>query len=403
MRLSGKKILLGVTGGIAAYKSVELLRLLQKQGAEVRVAMTPSATKFVGALTFSSLSGCPVYLQDGALEARPFQHIDFPRWADIFIVAPCSANTLGKMALGLADDPVSLCFMTSLGEKWIVPAMNSAMYLSFAVQKNMKRLRSFPDVHFIEAASGTLACGETGVGRFPQPKEILQALLNAPEAGTVKNGKRVLITGGRTEEPIDPVRYISNRSSGKTANAIAEEFQKAGYEVTLIHGPMDELPPSEIQNISIQSANEMHREVLNRLSETDVVIHCAAVADYRPKQIASQKIKDSAGNFSLMLEANPHILRDTVLKKKPGQVIIGFALETENAEKNALEKIKKSGADLIVLNTPVSEGSGFGKDSVSFALVTSEGMLSPLQLRKKTELAKEILSFASQKLGLFHG
>ncbi len=401
MHLSGKKILLGITGGIAAYKSVELLRLLQKQGAEVRVAMTPAATKFVGSLTFASLSGCPVYLQDGVPETRPFSHIDFPRWADLFIVAPCTANTLGKFAGGIADDPVSLCFMTSLGEKWIVPAMNTAMYLSPAVQKNRERLRSFPGVHFVEAASGKLACGESGIGRFPEPEEIVQALLAAADPQTAEpNGKRILITGGRTEEAIDPVRYISNRSSGKTATALARAFRDAGYLVTLVHGPMEAEIPDSIVSVFTRSAREMHTEVLARFPESDAVIHCAAVADYRPKTAAGEKIKDSRSALTLELEANPHILRDTAANKKAGQVVVGFALETETPEKHALEKLKTSGADLIVLNTPVETSGGFGEDSVSFALLAAGENAPPLHFGKKSELAGEIVTFVNRKLGV---
>lgn len=401
MELKGKKILLGVTGGIAAYKSAELLRLLQKQGAEVRVVMTPAATRFVTPLTFASLSKCPVYTQDGTPEARPYQHIDFPRWADLYLVVPCTANTLGKMANGLADDPVSLCFMSCAGEKWIAPAMNTVMFLSPAVQANLKRIREFPKVHVLESPSGTLACGEEGPGRCAEPASIVEALLSAPENDKpiLGSSKSVLITAGRTEEAIDPVRYISNRSSGKTALALALAFKNAGFAVTVVSGPMEAPRVSGIEWISVKSALEMHQEVLSRASQFDVLVHAAAVADYRPKTVSDQKIKDSRSHLTLELEPNPNILRDSVAKKHPGQIIVGFALETADAERHAKEKWQKSGADLLVLNTPVAKDSGFGFDQVSYSLISKEEPVSPPQMGSKESLAQKVVSFVVTSLG----
>lgn len=393
MDLSGKKILLGITGGIAAYKSCYLLRLLQKEGAEVRVVMTPSATKFVAPLTFASLSKCPVYLENGALEARPFQHIDFPRWADLYLVAPCSANSIGKMANGIADDPVSLCFMACAGEKWLAPAMNSTMFSSFALQHNIAKLKE-NGVHILQSPKGELACGESGEGRMAEPEEILEALKEASEILPVKkNGKSILITAGRTEEAIDPVRYISNRSSGKTAIAIAETFYKAGFDVTLIAGPMDTSIPSFAKVIQVKSAIEMHNAVLENAKKYQVLVHCAAVADYRPANAAVEKIKDSRSQLTLELVPNPNILRSTVETKTQDQIIVGFALETAEPEKHAIEKLERSGADLLVLNTPVAKDSGFGKDNVAFALI-EKGVPAPnLQVASKKELAQGILRF----------
>ncbi len=401
MELKGKKILLGVTGGIAAYKSAELLRLLQKQGAEVRVVMTPAATRFVTPLTFASLSKCPVYTQDGTPEARPYQHIDFPRWADLYLVVPCTANTLGKMANGLADDPVSLCFMSCAGEKWIAPAMNTVMFLSPAVQANLKRIREFPKVHVLESPSGMLACGEEGPGRCAEPASIVETLLSAPENDKpiLGSSKSVLITAGRTEEAIDPVRYISNRSSGKTALALALAFKNAGFAVTVVSGPMEAPRVSGIEWISVKSALEMHHEVLSRASQFDALVHAAAVADYRPKTVSDQKIKDSRSHLTLELEPNPNILRDSVAKKHPGQIIVGFALETADAERHAKEKWQKSGADLLVLNTPVAKDSGFGFDQVSYSLISKEEPVSPPQMGSKESLAQKVVSFVLTSLG----
>lgn len=399
MELKGKKILLGVTGGIAAYKSVELMRLLQKHGAEVRVVMTPNATRFITPLTFASLSKCPVYTKDAVPEARPFQHIDFPRWADLYLVVPCTANTLGKMACGIADEPVSLCFMSCTAEKWIAPAMNTAMFLSPAVQANLKRLREFPQVHVLESPSGKLACGEEGPGRCAEPEMIIDALLSESENTSLPSSKKVLITAGRTEEPIDPVRYISNRSSGKTALALALAFKKAGFSVTVIHGPMEASRPSGIEWISVKSALEMHQEVLSRASDYDVLVHAAAVADYRPKVVSEQKIKDSRSHLILELEPNPNILRDSVATKHQGQIIVGFALETADVERHAQEKWEKSGADLLVLNTPVASNSGFGFDQVSYSLISKNKTVAPPQMGSKESLAQEVVSFAISSLG----
>lgn len=400
MNLKGKKILLGVTGGIAAYKSCELLRLLQKAGAEVRVAMTSEATKFVAPLTFAALSKCPVYTENGTPAARPFQHIDFPRWADLLVVAPCSANTIGELASGLANDPVSLCFMACEGEKWLAPAMNSAMFLSHAVVMNLARLKEF-GVHVLEAPAGELACGEAGPGRMAEPEEILKALEGAPEpeGPAAKNGFKVLITAGRTEEAIDPVRYISNRSSGKTAAELARAFLKSGFEVTVVSGPMEAELPAGAEVVKVRSAVEMHDKVVSVAGNFDALIHCAAVADYRPKNPAGEKIKDSRSQLLLELVPNPNILRECVLRRRPGQVIVGFALETANAERHAEEKLERSGADLLVLNTPVAREGGFGKDSVAFSFVERGSSAGEPKLGRKSELAAGVVEFVLLQLG----
>lgn len=398
MILSGKKILLGVTGSIAAYKACELLRLLQKEGADVRVAMSPAATRFVAPLSFASLSRCPVYLQDGAQEARPFQHIDFPRWADLYIVAPASADSIGKFAGGLADDPVSLCFMSSTCEKWIFPAMNSAMYRSFAVQRNLKILRGFSDTHVLAPSDGELACGEKGPGRFMEPAEIVKSLKRYRKVSGKKSNRSVLVTAGRTEEAIDPVRYISNRSSGKTAVALAEAFLDAGFEVLLVHGPMDVEVPFGARDVAVKSAREMYDAVLSRQSSFDAVVHCAAVADYRPKQASDTKIKDSRIQLTLELEPNPNILRDTVKNRKHGQVIVGFALETDDVERHGREKLEKSGADFLVLNTPVLSDGGFGKDAVPFAILEKGKPVPQLEFHLKSELAQNVVERVNGRL-----
>ena len=432
MNLAGKKILLGVSGGIAVYKSCELLRLLQKKGAEVRVCMTDAATEFVAPLTFASLSKCPVYLKNGAVEARPFQHIDFPRWADLYLVVPATANVIGKFACGIADDPVSLCFMSCTCPRVIAPAMNVAMYNSPAVKRNLEILRGFEDTTVLESPAGELACGEVGQGRLMEPTEIVKWLEgaslskgdthepapnlirgNAPiapacpvaqdvpptqDASLPGHGKKVLLTAGRTEEAIDPVRYISNRSSGKTAVALASVFYANGFEVEVVAGPLEAEFPKGVCVTKIRSARDMHAAVLERMKNASVLVHCAAVADYRPKVAATEKIKDSRSQLILELEPNPNILRDSVAQKRSDQVIVGFALETDHFEEHAAEKLEKSGADALLLNAPVAADSGFGRDCVRFALVEKGKPVPPLAMGEKVDLAETILNFCLERL-----
>ena len=447
MELAGKKILLGVSGGIAAYKSCELLRLLQKKGATVRVCMTDAATEFVAPLTFASLSKCPVYLKNGAVEARPFQHIDFPHWADLYLVVPATANVIGKFACGIADDPVSLCFMSCTCPRVVAPAMNVAMYNSPAVKRNLEALRNFEGTTVLESPAGELACGEVGQGRLMEPAEIVEFLegegsplaaaarassatpssgghpRNAPEPPAFPvaqdidptldetlpgHGKKLLLTAGRTEEAIDPVRYISNRSSGKTAVALASVFYANGFEVEVVAGPMEAAFPGGVKVTRVQSAREMHDAVMSRLESADAVVHCAAVADYRPAHAADEKIKDSRSQLVLELVPNPNILRDCTAARASRtadaagdarrQVIVGFALETDHFEEHAAEKLEKSGADALLLNAPVASDSGFGRDSVRFALVEKGKPVPPLAMGEKVDLAETILNFCLERL-----
>ena len=468
MNLTGKKILLGVSGGIAAYKSCELLRLLQKKGAEVRVCMTEAATQFVAPLTFASLSKCPVYLKNGTMEARPFQHIDFPRWADLYLVVPATANVIGKFACGIADDPVSLCFMSCSCPRVIAPAMTVAMYNSPAVKRNLEVLREFENTIVLESPAGELACGEVGQGRLMYPAEIVAYLdenrvilsevegskgvsgegaplasaacassaTPSPRGSTPKTpdasvlrvnealpaqdptlpgfGKKVLITAGRTEEAIDPVRYISNRSSGKTAVAIAATFLANGFDVSVVAGPMEAEFPDGVHITKIRSACDMHKAVLEQMKSADVLVHCAAVADYRPKVAATEKIKDSRSQLILELEPNPNILRDSVAQKRTDQVIVGFALETDHFKEHAAEKLKKSGADALLLNAPVAANSGFGYDEVRYVLIRAavpskcaavpagenfpQTEIPEMKMGSKIDLAQEIVDFTLDKL-----
>jgi len=397
MNLRGKKILLGITGGIAAYKACELLRILQKRGAEVRVSMTPDSAKFVGQTTFAALSGFPVYAKAEDGDSKLFQHIDYPRWADIYIVAPCSATSLARFAGGSGEEPVSLCFLAMQGEKWVVPAMNVVMYNSPAVQRNLQTLKDW-GVNIIEPDCGHLACGEEGKGKLPEPTEIADVL----EFGGKKE-KTLLITIGRTEEAIDPVRYISNRSSGKTGVAIAREFLRNGWRVIAVCGPMEARLPKQCEVTQVQNAESMNHAVLEMRPQADVIAHCAAVADYSPKTEAKQKIKNSKAMEALELKENPNILRNTVENKSADQKIIAFALETENAVENAQRKFEESGVDILVVNMPVSGKGGFGKDFVEFKILsknTSNGeKSSALTYGSKEELTLQLYEQISEQGG----
>jgi len=379
--LHGKKILLAVTGGIAAYKACELLRILQKRGAEVRVVMTAEATKFVGQTTFAALSNFPVYTETAAADSKPFQHIDYPRWADIYIVAPCSATSLARFASGTGEEPVSLCFLAMQGEKWVVPAMNCVMFNSQAVQRNLKTLRSW-GVKIVEPAVGYLACGEEGAGKFPEPEDIADEL----EFYTEKKNKTLLITMGRTQEAIDPVRYISNKSSGKTGVAIAKEFLRNGWRVVAVCGPMEAKLPKQCEKIEVKSAEDMNKAALKMQKQANAIVHCAAVADYQPKQVAAQKVKNSRVMQKLELKETPNILKNTVKNKKAKQIIVSFALETENALKNAQKKFEEGGMDILVVNT----AGNFGMDKVEYGIFSKSGQSEELIHGSKEELASQV-------------
>jgi len=381
VNLHGKKILLGITGGIAAYKACELLRLLQKRGAEVRVVMTAEATKFVGQTTFAALSNFPVYTQTAAADSKPFQHIDYPRWADIYIVAPCSATSLARFASGTGEEPVSLCFLSMQGEKWVVPAMNCVMYNSQAVQRNLETLRSW-GVKIVEPAVGHLACGEQGAGKFPEPEDVADEL----EFSAVNKNKTLLVTMGRTQEAIDPVRYISNKSSGKTGVAIAKEFLRNGWRVVAVCGPMEAKLPKQCERIEAKSAEDMNGAVLKMQKQANVIVHCAAVADYQPKETAEQKVKNSRAMQKLELKETPNILKNTIKNKTAKQKIVSFALETENALKNAQKKFEESSIDVLVVNT----ADNFGNDKVEFGILSKSSQCEKLVHGSKEELASQV-------------
>ena len=387
--LVGKNILLGVTGGIAAYKAVEIVSRLRKAGAAVHVIMTEGATKFVAPLTFREISGNPVV---HAMWDEPktwnVEHIALAQWADCFVIAPATANMIGKIANGIADDMLSTVVMAATSPVMIAPAMNTNMYHNPITQQNISKLRHL-GYHMIEPAAGMLACGIEGVGRLPEPVAVVEAIQSIFSAQADLKGKKVLITAGGTREPIDPVRYIGNRSSGKMGYALAEAAVKRGAEVVLVSGPVSLTPPAGVQFISVETAQEMRAAVLAEFADSDIVIKAAAVADYRVSCQSSQKIKKTNEPLLLVLEKNPDILAE-LGRIKTQQILVGFAAETENLIAHAAEKLQRKNADLIVANDVTQRGAGFNADTNIVKLLYKNGKVEELPQMAKKKLADVI-------------
>ena len=393
---------LGVTGCIAAYKAVEVLRGLQKRGAEVRVVMTRHATEFVGTLTFQSISGFPVISEMFAPTDDPeIKHIQLAQAIDLLLVAPATANTLAKFANGIADDFLSTLYISTTAPVLVAPAMNVEMWAHPATRENVRRLRD-RGVHFIDPGEGYLACRTVGAGRLAEPDEIVQraceiiGLKSSPEPSNTSNdslhGERVLITAGPTQEAVDPVRYLSNRSSGKMGYSVVEAALARGAAVTLITGPVSIDPPKGVRTISVRSAAEMYEEVNNNLEDATIVVMAAAVADYRPSNRQRQKIKKNGDAIVLKLEPTEDILA-AVGGTKGSRIVIGFAAETENLIENAKKKLNEKGADLIVANDVSASDSGFDVDTNRITLVSPEGV-EELPLMSKRDAAARIVDAA---------
>lgn len=390
--LKDKKVLLCVTGGIAVYKAVALTSKLSQAGAEVKVILSNSATKFVSPLSFQALSRNYVYT-DTFEEHNPkvIAHIDLADWADIVLIAPATANIIGKLANGIADDMILTTLLATTAPVWLAPAMNVHMYDHPAVKRNINTLYEM-GYSFIEPSEGFLACGYVGKGRLEEPEKIVEALshyFNKPKINDIK-GKKIIVTAGPTREKIDPVRYITNHSSGKMGFAIAEEAVKMGAEVFLISGPVTLKPPKGAHYIPVESAADMYEAVLDHFDEVDVVIKTAAVADYRPKSPSNQKIKKQPGDESLALERTKDILFE-LGKRKDKQLLVGFAAETNNVDVYAQGKLTKKNADMIVANNVTIEGAGFGTDTNIVTIYKRDGKHIELPLLSKNEVAKELL------------
>lgn len=392
--LKGKKILVGVSAGIAAYKAVELVSRLRKQGAAVRVVMTENATKLVSALTFREISGSPVAVSmwDEVPEFH-VEHIALAEWADIAVIAPATANVIAKMAYGLADDMLSTTLLATTAQIVVCPAMNTNMYLNPVTQENLTKLAARGHI-IIPPASGMLACGTSGPGRLPEPIDIVAKLIEiatAKEPVRDLDGVKVLITAAGTREAIDPVRYVGNRSSGKMGYAIAQEARRRGAEVTLISGPTALSTPDNIVVHHIESAREMHELVLKYYEQTDVVIKAAAVADYRPRNVSDIKIKKRNDDaLEIVLEKNPDILAD-LGSKKTKQFLVGFAAETNDLIANAKEKICKKNLDMIVANDVTMPGAGFNSDTNIVKFIYPNGEITELDQMSKTAVANTLL------------
>lgn len=392
-----KKILLCVSGGIAVYKAVALTSKFIQANYEVKVIMTDSAMKFVTPLSFQALSRNPVYT-DTFDEKDPavIAHIDLADWADLIVVAPATANTIAKLANGFADNMLTTTLLATTAPVWIAPAMNVHMYDHPAVQKNIQTLFD-RGIRFIEPSEGFLACGYIGKGRLEEPEKIVQLVdeFFQPKDRPLK-GKKLLVTAGSTKEKIDPVRYLTNRSTGKMGFAIAEAARDLGAEVLLITG--SDLPvPANVQMIRIESAEEMYQATLEHFEQMDIVIKTAAVADYRPKQVFTQKMKKQKDDLVIELERTKDILQE-LGEKKTHQYLVGFAAETNNIEQYALEKLNRKNADVIIANDVTQAGAGFASDTNQVTMYFSENDQKVLPLLSKYDTAKEILQEISQRL-----
>ena len=382
-------LVLGVTGGIACYKAVELVRLLVKDGFVVQVIMTRGAMEFVTPLTFQTLSGMPVATETFNLtQESEIGHINLADSADLFVIAPATANVIGKIAAGIADDLLTTVLMATKAPVLIAPAMNIHMYENPILQENVRKLRRL-GYHFIEPAEGYLACGYEGKGRLPEPEKILEEIRRLLKKKDLV-GEKLLITAGPNREPLDPVRYLSNRSSGKMGYALARAAIRRGAEVALISGPTELEPPAGARLTSVTTAAEMRHAVLEEFSGCTAVIMAAAVSDYRPVDFARKKIKRGKGPIELRLEPNPDILKE-ISARKNGKMLVGFAAETGELVANAAKKLKDKNLDMIVANDVSEAGAGFDVDTNVATILDRAGTVRSLPLMSKDELAEQIL------------
>ncbi len=396
--LKGKKIVLGVTGGIAAFKSVELLRLMVKADASVFVVMSENAKKFVTPLTFEALSENPVYHQifDGDNSAN-MEHISVAEKADLFIIAPATANSIAQMAQGLADNPVSNLFLAYSGPVLVAPAMNETMWGNAAVQSNIHTLRN-RGIKIIEPESGVLACGVVGQGRLAEPSHMFEEIQKYFSTNRDLGGKSILITAGPTREPIDPVRFITNASSGKMGYALAIEAKARGANVTLISGPTNLESPAGVKVLRCQKAEEMKNLVLDNFSNCNILVMTAAVGDYSLLEISKEKIKKEFGKpLDLNLVPTIDILQE-VAKVKNHQYVVGFAAESQNLIENAKEKLKKKNLDMIVANDISFPGVGFNSDNNRVSIINTHGNIESVPMMPKTEIAKIVWDRISSQL-----
>ena len=391
MDLTGREIVLGVTGGIAAYKSAEIVSRLRHLGANVHVIMTKNATEFVSPLTFQALSANQVVTDTfAAPEYWNVEHVALAKLAEVFVIAPATANILAKIANGIADDMLSTTVLATKAPILTAPAMNTGMWTAEATEQNVKTLKE-RGVLMIGPESGILACGDEGAGRMSEPEAIVEEICRILRRKQDFAGKKMLVTAGATRERLDPVRFITNDSSGKMGFAIAEAARDRGAEVTVIRGSVTAEIPAGIRMIPVESAQDLYDAMMKEAPGQDIIIQAAAVSDYRPAEQKDKKIKKvNGGNLMLELTENPDVAKAIGEKKKPGQILVGFAAETDNVEKNAQSKLKKKNLDMIVANDVTKPGAGFNVDTNIAALITADGIVEqPLQTKR--QLAEKIL------------
>lgn len=388
--LKGKAVILGVTGSIAAYKIASLASMLVKLHADVNVIMTKNATNFINPITFETLTGnkCLIDTFDRTFQYQ-VEHVSIAKKADICLIAPASANVIGKMANGMADDMLTTTVLACKCKKIVAPAMNTNMYKNPIVIDNLEKLKSY-GFEIVKADSGYLACGDTGEGKMPSPEILLEYILKEIAWNKDMIGKKVLVTAGPTMESIDPIRFITNHSTGKMGYAIAKNCMLRGADVTLITGKTNILPPAFLQVIEIVSAKDMYVAVKENYKEMDIIIKCAAVADYTPASVSEQKIKKSDHDFNIELVRTTDILSFLGANKTNKQYICGFSMETENMLKNSKEKLKKKHIDMIIANNLKVEGAGFGTDTNVITIIT-ENTSVELPIMTKDDVAKKIM------------
>lgn len=398
--LKGKCVVLGITGSIAAYKIANLASALVKLHADVQVIMTKNATNFINPITFETLTGnkCLVDTFDRNFQYS-VEHVSLAKRADIFMVAPASANVIGKMAGGIADDMLTTTILACKCKKVISPAMNTNMYENRIVQDNLKKLEGY-GFEVIKPATGYLACGDTGAGKMPEPEVLLEYILKEIAYEKDLLGKKILVTAGPTQEKIDPVRYITNHSTGKMGYAIAKHCMQRGAEVTLVSGPVSIKAPIGVSVIPVISAMDMAQAVKESFEEQDIIIKTAAVADYRPSHPAEEKVKKKDGELSIELERTEDILSYLGAHKRENQFLCGFSMETENMLENSRAKLKKKNVDMIVANNLKVEGAGFGTDTNVVTFITEDGY-KELELMSKDEVAKALVDEVVSLLKLY--
>ncbi len=397
--LKGKHIILGISGGIAAYKAVSLLRLFVKAGADVQVVITPAGKEFITPVTLSALSGHPVISEFFTANTGSWNsHVDLGLWADAVVIAPATASTIAKMANGVADNMLITTYLSAKAPVFIAPAMDLDMFAHPSTQRNLDWLRSYGN-HIIEPASGELASHLIGKGRMEEPEQIFKVVADFLTCRKDMEGKKVMITAGPTYEKIDPIRFIGNYSSGKMGYALAEECAERGAEVVLISGPVSiKAHHPSIKVMSVESAQQMHDAALSAFADSDAAIMCAAVADYAPVVVAEKKIKREKDDIPVIeLKKNPDIAAALGKIKKPGQMLVGFALETDNEMANAQSKLERKNLDMIVLNSLADKQAGFGVDTNKVTIIEKDGKVHSYEVKPKKEVAADIVDLITAK------